>query len=125
MKAITLRQPWAWAVIFAGKDVENRSWYTHYRGPVAIHAGMGYAGDAPLPRGVRAPGRADLEFGVILGVVDLVDVVEKSRSPWFGGPYGFVLANPRPLDKPIASRGRLGFWDLTPSQARLVAARLR
>jgi hypothetical protein len=25
MRAIAIRQPWAWAVIYAGKDCENRS----------------------------------------------------------------------------------------------------
>jgi len=29
MKAITIKQPWAWAIVFAGKDIENRSWRTH------------------------------------------------------------------------------------------------
>lgn len=24
--ALSVRQPWAWAIIFAGKDIENRSW---------------------------------------------------------------------------------------------------
>jgi hypothetical protein len=41
MKAITVRQPWAWAIINAGKDIENRTWNTNFRGRVAIRAGMG------------------------------------------------------------------------------------
>lgn len=41
MKAITVRQPWAWAIIHAGKDIENRSWKTKTRGRVAIHAASG------------------------------------------------------------------------------------
>ena len=37
--AISLRQPWAGAVAFLGKDVENRSrWPFKYRGPIIIHA---------------------------------------------------------------------------------------
>ena len=28
MKALSLRQPFAWAVIHGGKDVENRSWHS-------------------------------------------------------------------------------------------------
>jgi hypothetical protein len=39
VKALTVRQPWAWATIYAGKDVENRRWRTTYRGPLLIHAG--------------------------------------------------------------------------------------
>ena len=38
-RLLTLRQPWAWLVVFGGKDVENRSWTTEYRGPILIHAG--------------------------------------------------------------------------------------
>lgn len=26
MKALSIRQPWAWAILHAGKDVENRDW---------------------------------------------------------------------------------------------------
>lgn len=118
MKVLTIRQPWAWAIMFAGKGIENRSWRTHYRGPLAIHAGAKVETDATLPRRVRAPEAGDLVCSAILGVVDVVDVVESSRSPWFHGPYGLVLRNPRPLLKPLPCKGRLGLWDLTPSQLR-------
>ena len=35
MKALTVQQPWAWAIIHAGKTVENRTqrWWS-YRGPI-------------------------------------------------------------------------------------------
>ena len=81
MKALTIRQPWAWAIIFDGKDVENRSWNTSYRGDLAIHAGVAYRADAWLPRGIVPPsplrrdhrrcrtrGRGDKEsFQVVFG----------------------------------------------------------
>ena len=38
MKVLSVRQPWAWAIIHGGKDVENRNWYTSFRGTLAIHA---------------------------------------------------------------------------------------
>ena len=38
MKAISVRQPWAWAIISALKDIENRGWPIHYRGDILIHA---------------------------------------------------------------------------------------
>jgi len=44
MKALSLRPAWAWAVIHAGKDVENRAWYTQYRGSLAIHASSNFTG---------------------------------------------------------------------------------
>ncbi|MHC4404130.1 MAG: ASCH domain-containing protein [Planctomycetota bacterium] len=40
MKALTICQPWAWAIIHGPKPVENRGWATKYRGPLAIHAGQ-------------------------------------------------------------------------------------
>lgn len=39
---------------------------------------------------VRQPWASLIIYGGIIGMVDL-------DSPWFVGPYGFVLANPRPL----------------------------
>ena len=39
--ALSIRQPWAWAILHAGKDIENRSWSTSFRGPVCIHAAKG------------------------------------------------------------------------------------
>lgn len=41
MKALSIRQPWAWLIVNGFKDIENRSWHTKYRGPVLIHASKG------------------------------------------------------------------------------------
>ncbi|WP_374374415.1 ASCH domain-containing protein [Dongia sp.] len=30
MKALSVRQPWAWAIMHAGKTIENRDWGPHY-----------------------------------------------------------------------------------------------
>ncbi|MEU0468957.1 ASCH domain-containing protein [Amycolatopsis sp. NPDC006131] len=38
MKAITVRQPWAWAIAKGYKPIENRTWSTDHRGLIAIHA---------------------------------------------------------------------------------------
>ncbi|HHY88739.1 MAG TPA: ASCH domain-containing protein, partial [Chloroflexi bacterium] len=39
MKALSVRQPWAWLIAQGYKTVENRTWATNYRGPLLIHAG--------------------------------------------------------------------------------------
>jgi hypothetical protein len=41
MKALSIRQPWAWLILNAGKDIENRDWLTRFRGPFLIHASKG------------------------------------------------------------------------------------
>ena len=112
MYALTVRQPWAHAIIYFGKDVENRSWPTPYRGPLAIHAGKTYSTDGG--RELEAMGfnlLVDMPGGAIIGVVDLVDVDWNSRSRWAErGQYHWILANPRPLDPPIPMRGMQGLW---------------
>lgn len=128
-KALSIRQPWAWAIVHAGKDIENRDWPTRYRGPIAIHAAKGMTkaeyDDAnsfigtvlPTPsnewltrwHGVcAAPYR--LDRGGIIGVAEIADCVTDSESPWFFGRYGFVLRNMRPVPF-IPVKGALGLFD--------------
>ena len=121
MKAISIRQPWAWLIINAGKDIENRSWPTRFRGRVMVHAAQGMTRQEYVDveqflatqHGGRIllPPADELARGGILGSVEIVDCVSESSSPWFFGPYGFVLRNPAPL--PFAPlRGRLGFFEV-------------
>ena len=42
-RALTLRQPWAWAVVFGGKDVENRTWKPRKPFTLLVHAGIAWA----------------------------------------------------------------------------------
>lgn len=124
MKALAVRQPWAWCIISGGKDIENRDWRTRYRGTVLIHASAGmtrreyeeaaYAAKmAQFSNGETqyVPEFDQLQRGGIIGQVDIVDCVTASASPWFFGEYGFVLENPKPL--PFAlTKGMLGFFDV-------------
>jgi len=41
VKVLSGRQPWWWAILHAGKRVENRVWPTKYRGPILLHAAIG------------------------------------------------------------------------------------
>jgi len=118
--ALTVKQPWAWAIVHAGKDIENRDWVTHYRGPLLVHAGARLHDDREMPRGIKGPADEDLVLSAIVGIVELADVVERSRSRWFGGSYGWVLARPKALRKPVPCSGRLGFWYPTAAVSRAV-----
>lgn len=124
--ALSIRQPWAWAIIHAGKDVENRDWPTRFRGPVCIHAAKGmtlreyetahnfmWSNRLATPPGAREESvfqEQVLDRGGIIGTAEIVDCVEASASPWFFGRYGFVLRNVRPVDF-IPVKGALGFFD--------------
>ena len=126
MKALSIRQPWAWLILHAGKDIENREWPTRFRGRVLIHASKGctqeeyfdaasFAQDAVATeyrgRGLTIPAWRTIERGGIVGSVEIVDCVTRSDSRWFMGTYGFVLRNPIVLPfEPY--RGALGFFDV-------------
>jgi hypothetical protein len=132
-KGLSIRQPWAHAIFHHGKAVENRSWQTRLRGTVAIHAGR-LTDEAAFFEWVEGGtlrelvhlGRdevATLPRGAVIGVADIVDCVETSASPWFEGPFGFVLANPRALD-PIPCVGAMQFFDLPPAVVNAIGTQL-
>ena len=115
MRALSIRQPWAWLIVNGYKDIENRTWATRFRGRVYVHAGRNVVpGDYPEQReyvresGIVIP--ADLPRGAIVGEVVIAGCVDCSESPWFCGPYGFLLEAPKAYAVPIPCRGKLGFF---------------
>lgn len=109
--ALSVRQPWATAIV-EGKDLENRARVHSHRGPLLIHASAGLTHEevAEFIAFVAARGLTgswnhfsprdlfhQLPRGGIVGVVDMIDAVEESDSPWWMGPKAFVLRNPRAL----------------------------
>ena len=119
MKAISVQQPWAWAIFHAKKDIENRSRRTLYNGPLAIHAPLkGRSKWAFPPHASKAPEPKDWVLGAIIGIVDLEACVEAHSSKWFEGPFGYVLENPRIFAKPIPCKGQRGIWELDPALLR-------
>ena len=100
MLALSIQQPWAYAILKLGKDIENRTWPTKVRGRVLIHAGKRYDTGADLwfrQQGIYIPLGESSYTGGIIGSVEIIDCVQESDSEWFFGPYGFVLRDPMPL----------------------------
>ena len=121
MIALSIRQPWAWLILHAGKDIENRCWATKFRGRVLVHAGKGCTQaeydnglDDAFAFGVdvaKIPGWKQIERGGVVGSVEIIDCVTESESPWFCGDYGFVLMRPKVL--PFAEfKGMLGLFNV-------------
>ncbi len=144
MKAISVRQPWAWALL-NGKDVENRSQNIvgGYRGMVALHAGTQLADgaaftrvDTILGRGpdLGRPGhRAPTQFGGVIGLLYVIGVHPATScrgrcSPW-ADPTGVHIrlepATVRPLDRVVECPGRLGLFTLPDDITALVRKQIQ
>jgi ASCH domain len=118
VKCLTVRQPYAWAIIHGQKRIENRSRQTTHRGPLAIHAGKTQDEFKGRDFAETMPGLPtidDLAFGAIIGVVDVVECVpyDQVRDQPFAEPLGFcwLLANPRPIE-PVPLRGALSLFEV-------------
>lgn len=124
MKCLSIRAPWAHAIIHLGKDVENRSWATKFRGRFLVHASATKDHEAWARMIVQAhrSGASDLsawqgltleklKHGGIIGSVELTDCGRFISSPWWIGPVGFRLADPKPMAF-IPYKARLGFFEV-------------
>lgn len=132
MKALTVQQPWAWAIMQAGKDIENRTTAWTYRGRLAIHAGQRWSDRGRNVvqdiAGIELPLRIPWTRGAIIGTVDLVGAHPDTGCcrPWGESDYTehggrirhqvvhLELADPRPCT-PIDCPGRFGLWPVPPN----------
>lgn len=119
MIALSIRQPWAWLIVQGYKDIENRGWSSPFRGQILIHAarkfdhdGYEFASDFMRQNyGIEIPNPSRYDRGGLIGLSSVIDCVRQSTSPWFIGPYGFVLANSRAIVfQPC--KGQLGFFEI-------------
>lgn len=123
MKALSVWQPWTWLIVAGHKDIENRMWSVGYKGPLLIHASKRPMtrreqtdwGDWCFLEDILSP---HLDYGGIVGIVEVRGYIRQSDSPWFDrntkGNIGWLLANPRMLPF-IPMRGERGLWEVDPA----------
>ena len=113
MKALSVIMPWPWLIMKHGKDVENRTWYTNYRGSILIHASK--KPDSQIMEIIAKFHLKNVEkkwCGCIVGSVELVDCVQNYNSSWAEpGMWHWVLRNPLLFKEPIPARGSRGLWE--------------
>jgi hypothetical protein len=147
MKALTLIQPWAWAICHAGKRIENRGWRpprSLWGERIAIHAGKsldeeacvglylsGYSMPASVPQSVI------VATARVLGIVTedkekpgaftfecLRERPQWAMSPknlvWFCGPVGWLLDEVVVLREPVACKGAQRLWTVPAEVERQV-----
>lgn len=117
-RALSVKQPWAALIIYGGKDVENRTWQTLYRGRLLIHASRTV--EAGSLRDILTSAQLEslpdngvpLRCGAIIGEVELADITRITSSIWAeDGHYHWILKNPKAYDTPIFIGGSLGLWE--------------
>lgn len=128
MKAITLWQPFASLIAVEAKRFETRSWSTHYRGPLAIHAAKrkpeGFSTAAKVLGQHGYSKWSQLPVGCVVAVVCLVDVIstyghwtdtldwrERDFGDFSPGRYAWRLELIERIEPPIPAQGSQGFWE--------------
>ena len=125
MLALTIHQPWAWAIVHDQKRIENREWAPprevlgEY---IAIHAGAlprtkkAHTELGNLSRQIGGPTTDKLVFGAIIGIARVARAFHAEpplSSPhfaWWVGPIGWELDNVFALDTPLRCRGQRKLW---------------
>jgi hypothetical protein len=119
IRVLSVRQPYVEAILRGWKVLEYRTWRTHFRGRIALHASKKMAPEAlddyPELEGV------EVCLGAVVGLVDVVGI--RLVEP---GLYGWELAHPARLVTAVPAAGQPGHLfclDLTPEQLRTVGRR--
>jgi ASCH domain len=121
LPALSIREPFASAVLLGIKPVENRSWKTEYRGPLLIHASKKFADsyrDANIyPDGTPLPD--GYYFGCLIGIVDLAGIYSGSSSPFWDNPWAnrksfhLHLSKPRFFADPLEMPGQVRLFQVS------------
>lgn len=131
MKAFTVYQPYAHAIITGLKQYETRPRRTHIRGRVAVHAGRLDEVHATKHLSsndfwalmAEIGGKTDLPRGAVVGTVEIVDCVpveeiihtlserERLLGDYSPGRFAWELRNPVAFSVPIPAKGKQGWWN--------------
>lgn len=146
LRALSVKQPWALAIC-RGKDTENRTWETQFRGPVAIHASKVFdnVSDDTLDWIAEQTGLSFEEAhdqdhrGAVVAVAEIVGchlncgyeghvfpgMTPVMCSQWaVEGQWHWEIDNIQVLREPVPARGALGLWRLPEDVDEAVRAQL-
>lgn len=127
MLALTIHQPWAWAIVHDKKRIENREWEPPRQvigRYIAIHAGgvprtkKAHAELGNVARQIGAPTTDELVFGAVVGIARVVRVIHAEPRPqsphflWWVGPLAWELDNVFALPTPLRCKGQPKLWEL-------------
>lgn len=128
--ALTILQPWLWAICHAGKRLENRGWrpkaeILRLGEWFALHAGKNldcapahlaappYFLDQPVPALEDLPMGSILAVARYAGAQSLPPARDHEQRRWWVGPHGWGISDVLILSDPIPARGKQGLWPLS------------
>jgi hypothetical protein len=140
LRALTLWRPWPHAILYGGKRIENRPWKPwksvmgHY---IALHAGRKYDKDGAIWMHAGSlyepPEDQWCPAGCIMGVARVTGYVDKHgfdqdgelaehvlKSPWWSGPFAWILDDVVPFLAPVKAKGKQGLWPVDDATKALV-----
>jgi hypothetical protein len=115
VRVLTVRQPWAWAIVTGLKDVENRSWRLRWPHPLLVHASLR---DDPAGwefldvHGIAAPNPCGISRGKIVGAMAVGAVTSGPHPSFWAFPrlYHWSITAAVAAERPLAAAGRTGLW---------------
>lgn len=128
IRGLSLLQPWATLIAIGAKQFETRSWWTPYRGRIAIHASKKYTKWqkelAEEDYFIDALVHESIPTGVIIATANLeevrmtedvvgaylIDKHEIAFGDWTVGRYAWKVSEVARLTDPIPCKGALGLW---------------
>ena len=123
MKAFTVYQPYAYAIVAGMKGYETRPRRTNIRGRVAVHAGKRKLELASMSVIVIPRNGVTFHYGAVLGTVEIVDCLpveevihtlterERALGDYSPGRFVWVLKNPVMFTAPVPASGKQGWWN--------------
>lgn len=120
---ISIKQPWAKALLLGFKTIEIRTWRPNYTGPILLHA-SGNVDTESLPIFNGSITIAKKDTGIIFAKAYLSGFIDyqtreefdadfqqhRNLSHWFDGrQVGWRISSVQAIT-PIACKGKLGLW---------------
>lgn len=139
MKALSIQQPWLYAITDLDKRIENRTWKPPWwiiDQRIALHASKvdDRAGYVVVHDIANIDVPSDLPRGCIVATAKVLGWIDEDGygqvpsaclghlvdDKWFFGPYGWILDDINKISPgPVFCRGALGLWDV-PSEYLVV-----
>jgi len=121
MKALSIKQPWATAILVGQKTIETRTWFTKYRGPLLIVSSKKpdkVIFEKLKKQGMDFSADGTLIYGSAIATANLIDCRKMTKADEdeamcdiYPNAYSWVLTDIKRI-KPFPVKGQLGIYEV-------------